>query len=550
MGNGRRTVKAIATGPSLSASTVAGGDYTTGATPAPALSPAPGNLIGSQNVTITDSNNAAAIYYTTNGQPPTSASKVYSGPIAVDKPVTIQAIATVSGKPESAVAGGAYTVQTAPPQFAPAPGIFDKGQNVVIFDGASTYSPSTATIYYTLDGKTPTLQSTHYTKPISISSTDTIQAIAYIDGQTQSDVGVGAYIIATLAKPSISPAAGSYTTPQQITMSTGVTGASIDYTTDGTTPTSSSFLYKAPFTIGSSVTINAITYKGTMLAGDQQSMVATAAYTIEETAPAFSPAPGTYYSVQKVTLSDADTKATIYFTTDGTKSTLSSPIYTTPITISQSTTISALAKNLGVTGAAASKIVEGTYTIQGVTPAPTFSPTPSTSPYPNTGVAITLADSNTGAAIYYTVDGTPPSTSSALYTVPFTLTNDSTVLAFAVAPNMGPSAVQSATYYVQGPTPTFSPIPSAYATTQTVTISDSANSPMIYYTTDGTTPSIAKMLYTGPITVNGRYIARSPGAGLCSQRGRRGRLCHHRHGNANVLDYSGHLLHATVGEHL
>jgi len=50
-------------------------------------------------------------------------------------------------------------------------------------------------------------------------------------------------------------------------------------------------------------------------------------------------------------------------------------------------------------------------------------------------------------------------------------------------------------------TPTFSPLPNGYSSALTVTIASATNGASIFYTTDGTSPSAASMLYAGPINV-------------------------------------------------
>ena len=77
--------------------------------------------------------------------------------------------------------------------------------------------------------------------------------------------------------------------------------------------------------------------------------------------PTFSPAAGTYYEAQNVTISTTTTGATIYYTVDGTDPTTSSAVYSTPIAISQTTTVKAMAAKSGMNN---SSIASATYTIQ------------------------------------------------------------------------------------------------------------------------------------------------------------------------------------------
>ncbi len=82
---------------------------------------------------------------------------------------------------------------------------------------------------------------------------------------------------AQVVTPTFSPVAGTYTSAQSVTISTTTSGASIRYTTDGSTPTSSvGTLYSSPVSVSSSLTLKAIAYK----AGMTDSLVASAAYTI------------------------------------------------------------------------------------------------------------------------------------------------------------------------------------------------------------------------------------------------------------------------------
>ena len=80
--------------------------------------------------------------------------------------------------------------------------------------------------------------------------------------------------------------------------------------------------------------------------------------------PSFSPPAGTYSTSQTVTINDATNGATIYFTTNGTAPTTSSTVYSSPITVSTSETVKAIAL---ANGFSASAVGSASYTISQVT---------------------------------------------------------------------------------------------------------------------------------------------------------------------------------------
>ena len=166
--------------------------------------------------------------------------------------------------------------------------------------------------------------------------------------------------------------------------------------------------------------------------------------------PIFSPLPGTYTSAQNVSLSSATAGATIYYTVDGSTPTHSSTVYSGPIVVNgTSLTIRAFAS---ATGYQDSPVVVGTYQIQAAaSPAatPTFTPASGTS-FAST-LSVSIADTTAGAAIYYTTNGSTPTTSSQLYSGPFTISATTTVNAIATASGFTQSAQGSASY-------TYSPV--------------------------------------------------------------------------------------------
>ncbi len=82
-----------------------------------------------------------------------------------------------------------------PPVFSPAAGVFTNSVTV------SLSASNTTSIYYTLDGSVPTTNSAHYTAPLVISNTMTVQAIAAIAGQINSPVSTARFINSASLSP-------------------------------------------------------------------------------------------------------------------------------------------------------------------------------------------------------------------------------------------------------------------------------------------------------------------------------------------------------------
>ena len=116
---------------------------------------------------------------------------------------------------------------------------------------------------------------TVYSSAVSLTSTSTLQAIAYETGLTASAVASGVYTL-QCAAPSFSPAAGTYTSAT-VTISTATSGASMRYTTNGTTPSSTvGTVYSSPVAMSQSGTLQAIAYKS----GLTNSAVTSGVYTM------------------------------------------------------------------------------------------------------------------------------------------------------------------------------------------------------------------------------------------------------------------------------
>jgi len=138
-------------------------------------------------------------------------------------------------------------------------------------------SGNTFTGYTSADGVTWTqIGATSITIASTISSGLAVCAHdnTQLNTSTLDNVTVSAPLT-PVAAPTFNPGGGSYTTAQSVTISTATNGASIRYTTDGSTPSETAgTLYSGPVTISSTTTLKAIAYAS----GMADSAVASAAY--------------------------------------------------------------------------------------------------------------------------------------------------------------------------------------------------------------------------------------------------------------------------------
>ena len=121
-------------------------------------------------------------------------------------------------------------------------------------------------------------------------------------------------------------------------------------------------------------------------------------------------------------------------------------------------------------------------------------------------VSVTMSSATPNSTMYYTTDGTAPSTSSNLYSGPVTLTVTTTINAIAISSGAIQSTDSTAAYVVASQTapPNFTPAPGTYVSGQSITLTDDTAGAVIYYTTNGTTPS------TVPPFTTARLLSAAP----------------------------------------
>ncbi|EKF87111.1 PKD domain-containing protein [Methanobacterium formicicum DSM 3637] len=214
---------------------------------------------GSYNTTITvnltakdDLDPNPKIYYTLNGNDPTTSSTLYNGPLTIanEGKTTLKFIAVDSLRNTSPVSTLNYIIdKTAPSANAtPVGGTFNTVQNVNLT--ATDNLDTNTTIYYTTDGTNPTTSSTRYTTPITINGLgNVILKFAALDAAGNwSPVYTVTYNMVDVKAPVASADLPSGLFDRdQIVKLTAVDELDLHpkiyYTLDGTDPTINSTLY-------------------------------------------------------------------------------------------------------------------------------------------------------------------------------------------------------------------------------------------------------------------------------------------------------------------
>ncbi|HTB80041.1 MAG TPA: chitobiase/beta-hexosaminidase C-terminal domain-containing protein [Opitutaceae bacterium] len=361
----------------------------------------------------------------------------------------------------------------AAPSFSPGGGTFGIGTAVNV---TITSATSGANIRYTTDGSTPseTAGTIYSGSPVAISTHTVLQAIAYKSGMTDSTVTSATYDFEgpQAASPTFSPPAGTYATGQNVAISTITLGATIRYTTDGSTPseTVGTIYAGTPVNISATATLRAIAYE----TGFTDSPITAGTYTIGS-GP---------ITLEAENMSPVGTGATVSISNDanasgGVVEFLNATAAGQTMTL---TTPSISGGTYQVQFRYKSNTTRGQHTIKidGIQVDGTIDQYAATSTYKTVTLGSIMLGSGTHTIVLAVTGKNSAATQFYITADSFTLTPQAEGLA----------------------APAFSPPGGTYGTTQLVAISSTSGA-SIRYTTDGSTPSeTAGTLYSGPVNIS------------------------------------------------
>lgn len=333
-----------------------------------------------------------------------------------------------------------------------------------------------------------------------------------------------------VATPTFNPAGGTYSDPVNVTISCATSGASIYYTTDGTTPTASSTLYSAPIAVSTTTTIKAVGMKS----GMSNSSIASATYTfmtpitiaearaLENDQYALVQGVVTLLDGRNIYIQDATAGIDLFLNANTVPGTLA--LGDMVMAYGKKTVYHGLIELTGINGGNAEEfsILSSGNSLPVVVK--TIEEILADAAGDNALQSSRVKVENAIVGTINTSGNTPLSQGSNtinIYKMPVVdgLQEGDNITVFAVvgyfdAPQLRINSASDVT--ISAPqdmvaTPTFSPAGGAYTSAQSVTISCATEGATIRYTTNGTTPTASSPVYSQPIAVNSNMTIKAIG---------------------------------------
>lgn len=376
--------------------------------------PRPGTFAKPVKVALR-SNERGTIRYELGGGEAGLSSPLYKNPISITRTTKLSFLAVDEAGNKSPVTRSEYIIDTVPPKAVTRP----PGGNYSGRIRVKIESSEPADIFYTVDGSTPSGNSSPYRGPITINKNTTLSYFAVDKVGNRSAPQSQRYILdSSPPKTRAEPPGGTFS--GEVTVSLlGEEGSVVRYTLNGISPTQASPVYEKPLRL---VKDTQLKFYGTDSSGNREE-VRVEKYAFDTTPPStrIQPAPGFYNKPISVTL--VSEKSGRIFVRRARQQDFTE--YIGPFVIDRTEKLSFYSID-DAGNKEASQVVE--FIIDTIPPR--------TVPYPAPGQynpPITLElRTETNATIHYTLDGTQPSEKSPVYGTPLSLSDNVTVKYFAI----------------------------------------------------------------------------------------------------------------------
>ena len=256
----------------------------------PSFDPVAGEVNSNTAVSFQCETSDVTFYYTTDGNNPTTSSSTGNS-VTISAACTVKVMATKAGYKDSAVATAAYTIAgvvtpgteenpysaseaAAAATATEVPDVYVKG---IVSAITTAYNSQYGNVSFTIsdDGLTSSTQFTAYRTTVA-SADDVAEGDCVIlkgtlqlytnNNTSKPELLAGNTIQSRLSMPTFASGDENFTTSTSVTLS-AASGATIYYTSDGTTPDTNSSTYSSAIPVSSTTTIKAIAEKDGLVTG-------------------------------------------------------------------------------------------------------------------------------------------------------------------------------------------------------------------------------------------------------------------------------------------
>lgn len=332
-----------------------------------------------------------------------------------------------------------------------------------------------------------------YTEPLYLTEDCTVRFFARCEGYNDSDIQAYTFVFAD--HQAIAPSIAPDMDRTRLMMTCETSGAAIRYTTDGSEPSAESALYEGPVDLTENCVFRARSFADEMFDSE------ISEYTVDFLTAGL---PAAHFEKKALVLTPADSKESVYFTTDpdATPENIEAwTLYSGPVALTEDCTVRYFGKRAGFNDSevASFSFVFATYQ----TAAPVLTADAE-------GTHVVMECSTEGAEIRYTTDGSEPTAESTLYTGPVEITGNGKFRARAFSADLFDSnTVDFIVMHLAVPSPT------AVFENKHLVLSCADEKAKIMYTFDTeATPENADAwrLYEGPIALTENCTVRFYGS--------------------------------------